>query len=161
MLDAANSLAELKNLHLLLIGNGMDQEPYTGMITNNAMRDRIHVCGFRQDAPELIAASDVLVQPSRSGEGLPRAMMEAMCYGTPVIITETGGGKEVVEDGKSGFVIPVENPEAIRARVTTLYNSPELLTKMSVAAKLQIEQNFNSDQTAEKMLTYFQHILAN
>jgi glycosyltransferase involved in cell wall biosynthesis len=154
-------LAELKNLHLLLIGNGMDQEPYTGMITNNAMRDRIHVCGFRQDAPELIAASDVLVQPSRSGEGLPRAMMEAMCYGTPVIITETGGGKEVVEDGKSGFVIPVENPEAIRERVTTLYNSPELLTQMSVAAKLQIEQNFNSDQTAEKMLTYFQHILAN
>jgi glycosyltransferase involved in cell wall biosynthesis len=161
MLDAANSLAKLKNLHLLLIGNGMDQEPYTSMITNNAMGARIHVCGFRQDAPELIAASDVLVQPSRSGEGLPRAMMEAMCYGTPVIITETGGGKEVVEDGKSGFVVPVENSEAIRERVTTLYNNPELLAQMSVAAKHQIEQNFNSEQTADKMTAYFQHILAN
>ena len=161
MLDAANSLAELKNLHLLLIGKGMDQEPYTSLIDNNAMRDRIHVCGFRQDAPELIAASDVLVQPSRSGEGLPRAMMEAMCFGTPVIITETGGGKEVVEDGKSGFVIPVEDPEAIRERVTKLYNNPELLTQMSFAAKHQIEKNFNSDQTAEKMTTYFEQLSAN
>ena len=145
MLDAANSLAELKNLHLLLIGKGMNQEPYTSLINNNAMRDRIHVCGFRQDAPELIAASDVLVQPSRSGEGLPRAMMEAMCFGTPVIITETDGGKEVIEDGKSGFVIPVKNSEAIRERGTTLYNNPELLAKCLLQKNVKL--NKTSTQT--------------
>ena len=39
-----------------------------------------------------------------AGEGLPRAVMEAMGYGTPVVITTTGGGKEVVDDGVTGFI---------------------------------------------------------
>ena len=124
MLEAANKLAHLDNLHLILAGRGMDSEPYSSLITTNAMRERIHVAGFRNDAPELIAASDILVQPSRSGEGLPRAMMESMSYGTPVIITDTGGGKEVVEDGKSGFVVPVEDPDAIAQCIEQLYNDP-------------------------------------
>jgi len=122
------------------------------------MRDRMHVAGFRTDAPELIDASDVLVQPSISGEGLPRAVMEAMSYGTPAVITDTGGGKEVVEDEKSGFVVRVQNSNAICERVVSLYKDHRLLDRISTAARLRIEKDFTSAQTAEKMLAYFEQI---
>jgi glycosyltransferase involved in cell wall biosynthesis len=155
MLDAANQLAHIPDLHLLLVGKGMDEEPYTTLIAGNRMRERIHVAGFRQNAPELIAASDLLVQPSRSGEGLPRAVMEAMGYGTPVIITDTGGGKEVVEDGISGFVIPVEDPAAISNRIEQLYGDRELCRQMATNGRKNLEDRFSSTRTTDRYLEYF------
>jgi len=160
MLEAANDLADIDNLHLLMIGEGMDQEPYSSLIANNRMRERIHVCGFRYDAPELIAASDVLVQPSRSGEGLPRSVMESIGYGTPVIITDTGGGKEVVEDGKSGFVIPTEDPGAIVDRVRRVYADPDLLQQFASNARQRVQENFSSAQTVAQYDAYFRKLIA-
>ncbi|RLA01112.1 MAG: glycosyltransferase family 1 protein, partial [Gammaproteobacteria bacterium] len=78
MLQAADQLADIENLHLLLVGKGMDQQPYSDLIANSKMKQRIHLAGYRFDAPSLVKASDLLVQPSISGEGLPRAVMEAM-----------------------------------------------------------------------------------
>jgi len=160
MLQAANKLAHLPNLHLILAGKGMDSEPYASLIAENRMRDRIHVVGFRTDAPELIAASDVLVQPSISGEGLPRAVMEAMSYGTPVVITDTGGGKEVVEDGRSGFVVPVGAPDAIAQRVAQLYNDSELLKRFSKSGRKRLSEEFSSKRTVDKYIAYFQSLLS-
>ncbi len=159
MLEAANKLAAITNLHLLLVGKGMDQEPYSSLIANNKMRDRIHTTGFRTDAPEMIAASDVLVQPSRSGEGLPRAVMEAMGYGTSVIITDSGGGKEVVQDGSCGYVIPTEDSDAIAERVEILYRDPALLRQFSTSAKARIEKDFSTEKTIDKYLEYFYSLL--
>ena len=158
MLDACNSLAHLQNLHLLLVGKGMGAEPYASLIASNKMKERIHVAGFRTDAPELIAASDVLVQPSRSGEGLPRAVMEAMGYGTPVIITETGGGKEVVHDQESGYVIPVEDPSAIARSVESIYSNPELARSMSAKASSLLRDEYSSQITVDRYAEYFEQL---
>ena len=155
MLEAANHLAHIDNLHLLLVGKDTDTEPYTTLIAGNRMRERIHVAGFRRNAPELIAASNVLVQPSRSGEGLPRAVMEAMGYGTPVIITDTGGGKEVVEDGVSGFVVPVEDPAAISRRVEQLHKDPDLCRRLAESGRRKLEDRFSSPRTTDKYLAFF------
>jgi glycosyltransferase involved in cell wall biosynthesis len=159
MLEATRQLASLPNLHLILAGKGMDTEPYSSMIAASPMRERIHAIGFRTDAPELIAASDVLVQPSRSGEGLPRAVMEAMGYGTPVVITDTGGGKEVVKDGISGFIVPVEDPLAIANSVSRLYNDPPLAAEMSANAKSSIQNEFSSENTVKKYIAYFEALI--
>ena len=160
MLQAADQLAHLPNLHLILAGKGMDSEPYTGLIARSLMRDRIHIAGFRADAPELIAASNILIQPSISGEGLPRAVMEAMSCGTPVIITNTGGGKEVVEDGKSGFVVPVGDPGAIAQRVQQLYDDPELLKRFSENGRERLAEEFSSDKTVDKYIAYFKSLIS-
>jgi glycosyltransferase involved in cell wall biosynthesis len=158
MLEAADQLADIRNLRLILAGQGMDSEPYLSLIANNRMKDRIHAVGFRTDAPELIAAADLLVQPSRSGEGLPRAVMEAMSYGTPVVITNTGGGKEVVEDGKSGFVVPVEDAGAIASRIRELHADPNLLRKFAENGRNRLIEQFSCDQTIDKFLDYFKKL---
>jgi len=160
MLEAANRLADISNLHLLLVGKNIDKAPYTEKIANNAMRDRIHLTGYRHDAPQLIAASNVLVQPSVSGEGLPRAMMEAMSSGVPPVITDTGGGKEVVEDEVTGYVVPVKDANAIADRVRKLYNDPELVAAMSQRCKEKINKDVSLEKTVDQFIEYFQRLVA-
>jgi len=159
MIEAASYLADIENLHILLVGRNMNKEPYDSLIKNNKMRERIHLTGYRHDAPELIMASDILVQPSVSGEGLPRAMMEAMGYGTPSVITTTGGGKEVMEDGVTGFIVPVKDPKAIADRVRKLYQQPELVKEMSKRGKEKIQNEFSSRRTVENYIKYFESII--
>ena len=69
LIEAAGLLADLPNFHLLVVGSGADQPPYLNAIANSPMRERIHLTGLRGDAPQLIAASQVLVQASIDGEG--------------------------------------------------------------------------------------------
>lgn len=159
ILEASKYLADISNLHILLVGKNMDTEPYTGQVRNSKMRSRIHIAGYRHNAPEMIVASDVLVQPSISGEGLPRAVMESMGYGIPPIITTTGGGKEVIEDGITGFIVPIKDPKAIADRVRQLYHEPDLLKKMSNNCKEKIKNELSSNRTADKYIKYFESLL--
>jgi len=61
MLKAANQLADLKNVHLLLVGNGTEKEPYASLINNNKMKDNIHVAGYRKDAHTCIEDQQLTV----------------------------------------------------------------------------------------------------
>ncbi len=135
-------------------------ETYRQLITGNRMRERIHVLGYRHDVPELIKASDLLVQPSISGEGLPRAVMESMAYGTPSIITTTGGGKEVVADGMTGYIVPTHDASAIAEKIRHLYHRPELLQEMGQKCQETIAGEFSCERTTELYLDYFQSLLS-
>ena len=159
MLEASNYLSDISNLHILLVGKNMDVEPYASLIKNSKMGRRIHVAGYRFDAPELIHASDILVQPSISGEGLPRAVMEAMGYGTPVVITTAGGGKEVVDDGVTGFIVPTNDPEGIAGKVRQLCENPELAAKMSENCITKLQTDLSSRRTVERYIEYFESLL--
>ena len=138
---------------------GMDKEPYTDLINNSKMSSRIHLAGYRYDVPSLVKASDVLVQPSISGEGLPRAVMEAMGIGTPVVITPTGGGKEIIEDGVSGFIVPIKDPKAIASKVGELYNNPQLAKKMVAINLDKIAGELSAETTVDNYINYFEKLI--
>jgi len=156
MIEAADQLADLENLHLLLVGKNMQQ--YADQIASGKMRKRIHLTGYRKDAPELIVASDILVQPSISGEGLPRAVMEAMAYGTPPVITTTGGGKEVVRHDESGMIVPTSDAGALARAIRELYQSPEKVAQMSTNCRQSIANEFSSKTTVDNFEKYFAKI---
>lgn len=160
LIEAAGKAAHLDNFHLLLVGTGMDQEPYLSAIKNSPLADRIHLAGYRNDAPELSAASDILIQASISGEGLPRAVMEAMGYGTPSIVTETGGSKEVVIEGINGCVVPVKDAQAISDKIEYLYNNKALVEAMSKACKRKIETELTAERTVLEHIEYFEKLIA-
>ena len=157
MIGAADNLADLPNVHLLLVGKNMEQ--YSDLINRNKMSDRIHLLGYRFDAPELITASNLLVQPSISGEGLPRALMEAMGYGTPSIITDVGGGKEVIEHGVNGIVVPANDAMAIADSVRELYHNPKRIEEISVACRDTIANKYSNERTVMLYIEYFQRLL--
>lgn len=159
ILKAANELADIKGLQLLLVGLGADREPYQRLIRCSNMTTRIHIAGYRNDAPELIAASQLLVQPSTAGEGLPRVILEALAYGTPVIASANKGSMEIIEDEVNGYIVPVGDSAALAKRIRTLYQTPEKLKAFSASSKQKLENEMSHRVTTEKYIKFFQSLL--
>jgi len=160
-LKAADMLADIGNFHLILVGNGTEKEPYKSLLSNNKMKSRIHLAGYRQDAPELIAASDILIQPSTSGEGLPRVILESLAYGTPVIASANKGSMEIIDDGVNGSIVPIRDPQAIADKIRKLIKTPDILKKYTANSKDKIKNEMSHDTTVKNYIAYFESLIEN
>lgn len=160
LIDAAQWLAQEQSIHLLLVGQ-MNSRKLQQQIAASPARDRIHLTGFREDAPSLMAACDLFILPVRKREGLSRAAIEAMSYGTVPIVTDCGGNVELVEHGVSGLVIPPNDARAIADAIESLRNNPEMRCSMGAAARDRIATHFNVEDTISKTLALYQQLLAN
>lgn len=156
LLESAQKLANLDNLHLLLVGRDMQTEPNLALAKQSGMNERIHFLGYRKDVPELLAASAVQIQPSISGEGLPKTIIEAMAMAIPSIVTTTGGGKELIIDGESGFIVPVQDPIAIADKIRLLHQSPDQRELMGQNAQKRMIDDFSCQESAKQHLAFFQ-----
>lgn len=85
-------------------------------------------------------------------EGVPVSVMEAMAMEVPVVVTDVGGLRELVDDGQNGFIVPPRQPEQMAAKILTLVQDPELAKRFSRAARAKIEQSFHSGISAATIL---------
>jgi glycosyltransferase involved in cell wall biosynthesis len=111
------------------------------LLSRMKLADRFSLLGFRADVPNLLHDLDVFVLPS-TDEGLSIATLEAMAAGRPVVVTCSGGPQEIVQDGKTGFLVPPADPEALAARVCDFLLLPELGAQFGAAAALDVGQRF-------------------
>lgn len=144
--------------HLLLVGR-MDAETLTRRIARSPAKERIHRVGFREDAPSLSAACDVFCLASTRREGLARALIEAMAYGVPPIVTDSGGSPELVINGESGIVVPVQDSAAIAAAIERLYRDPALRQRLGLAARERIGSSFRSEDTVRKTVDLYRSLV--
>ena len=93
--------------------------------------------GFWPDAREVIAASDVIVCPSRF-ESLGMVHLESMAMARPVVSMDNGGPAETVVDGETGFLVPPEDPDALADRVVRLLRDPALRQRMGAAGRERV-----------------------
>jgi glycosyltransferase involved in cell wall biosynthesis len=116
--------------------------PLFKLITDLGLENRLKFLGYRQDVPRILADLDVFVLPSTS-EGFPLVVLEAMACAKPVVATCCGGAGEVVDEGRTGFMVPVADAPAIARRVIELLDQKEKSASMGQAAKLRIESEFS------------------
>lgn len=158
LVAATNYLPADANIHLLIIGN-MESEKLQAQIAASPFSDRIHLAGYREDAPAVVAACDAMCLPSKKREGLPRSVIEAMSYGVAPIVTDTGGSPELVVNGESGLVVDSCNPESIAAAITRLYHDPEYCKRMGDAARKRIASDFRVETTIERTLELYEELV--
>ena len=156
LLQATHSITN-PDFHLILAGSGF--EPYFDEIKASPMSERIHYIGHRTDIPSLMTMADFQVQPSISGEGLPRTIIEAMANATPSVATTTGGSPELVVDGKTGFIAEAGNVQEFADAMNKLINNKELIQSMSIAAQKRLAQKFNEKNTVKEHLLFFNRLL--
>ncbi|CAM4090083.1 glycosyltransferase family 4 protein [Vibrio neonatus] len=144
------------NFHLFLAGNGFEQ--HAEEIKRSHMSERIHLLGSRSDVPSLLKMVDIQLQPSISGEGFSRAVIEAMAVGTPSIVTTTGGGPEQVEDGVSGYVVNTGNSNELADAINKLIDNPDLILAMGQNAQQRVDSLFSNDTTVKEHLQFFNTI---
>ncbi len=159
LVDAVGRLAPGLNTHLLLVGHGMDQPSLMRRIAASPARQRIHVAGFRADAPALTAACDVFVLPSRKREGLARSLIEAMAYGIAPVVTDCGGSPELVVHGECGLVVPVDDAAAIAAALEQLHGDAQLRLRYGRAARQRIGTHFRIQDTVRQTAALYRELL--
>ena len=159
LLKATKYLSEAKNLHLLLIGSGFDEKKYVKMIAESPMKDRIHVFGYRTDALEIVATSDVLALPSLRTESLTKAVQEAMHLGVCPVITDIAGNQGLVHDGVSGRVVPIKDSKAMGEAIMDCYLNPEKTSVMGREAQNHIRQWLTHERTVEDTENAFRYML--
>lgn len=159
LIEAINRLPENADVHLLLVGK-MHRKKLMQKIAASPKKEKIHLAGYRKDAPQIAAACDIFCLPSLEREGLPRAVIEAMAYGTPAIVSDTGGNPELVENGVSGFSVRAGNAEKLSEAIYKIYSAPELCTSMGIAAKERIDKHFNNQMTVDKTLALYREVMA-
>jgi len=157
-IEATKYLSDIKDLHLLLIGSKMSEEPYLSAIENSGMKDRIHLTGYRHDVPDIMAACDLLIQPSIR-EGLPRVALESIASGTPIVASNNEGNMEVVDDGFNGYLVPIKDSKAIAQKVRKLYNEPEKLQELSNNCIHKIQNEMSHQTTVKKYIEFFESLL--
>ena len=122
--------------------------------------ERVHFAGFRQDAPAIMAASDVCALPVLDGEGLSRAVIEAMAYGVPAIVTPVGGNTDLIVDGECGLVVPTGDVDALAAAMERMCADQDMRKQMGQAARERIGTRFRHEDTVEETLAMYREVLA-
>jgi teichuronic acid biosynthesis glycosyltransferase TuaC len=122
--DAIAAAERIPGATLLLAGEGPDRKSLEAMIRERGLGERVHLLGSRspEDVATMLAAADVMVLPTRS-EGLANVWVEALASGTPVVTSDVGGAREVIDRPEAGALVPPE-PEAIAAAVRAILADP-------------------------------------
>lgn len=160
LLDAIDRLPAGLNIHFLLAGTKMDNPQHKKLVAANSYAKNIHLFGFLKRMPWILPNCDVAVLPSLRREGLPRGIIEAMIGGTVPIVTDSGGSPELVEHGKSGFVVPPGESQPITDRILELYDDRDLHQRLSEGAQERIRKDFTVEQTARQTMALYREMLA-
>jgi len=142
--------------HLLLVGDGRLRR---GLEREVAQRgpSKVQFLGFRRDVPEILAASDIVVQVSKR-EGLPRSVMEAMAAGKPVVATDVRGNCDLVEHGVTGLLVKLGDTKGLTEALLHLINNPELRRQMGQAGRKKI-QDYSLDRVIQEMSEIYARFL--
>lgn len=136
------------NITFVAVGGGADLEKYRYMVKNR-FEDKIKFLGTRSDVESLINMFDIGVLTTNTrvhNEGISNAIMEYMALGKPVVATNSGGTKELVQHDKTGFIVAPGDPDQLAHNITILLNNPHLAENMGLAGKKRIEEVFSTEK---------------
>lgn len=119
--QARNAVPKM-SVKCLFVGSGNQEQEIKkyAFVSDDDSRSFIFL-GYVDELREVYWASDIFVLPSRS-EGCPLVVAEAMSCGTVTIRTEGGGSRDQIEDGKTGYIVPFDDPKALSKAIQKLAN---------------------------------------
>lgn len=152
---ASKVLAVAPDTMFVAIGD-VNQEiakPLFEAIVQLGIQDRFRFLGFRTDIPELMNELDVFTLASVS-EGFPLVALEAMAASRPIVVTRSGGPQEIIQDGRTGFLVPPGDPDALAAKICDLLTNPERAQQFARSARSKVGSEF----TIERMISEYEHL---
>lgn len=157
MLQAfARVQAQYSEARLMIAGLGEQMEAIQRLAQTLGLGEAIRFLGLRKDISALMNAADGYVMSS-AWEGLPMVLLEAASTGLPVVTTDVGGNREVVQEGQTGYLVPPSNAESLSAAMLRLMALPELQRQcMGEAARALVQQRYS----LESVLTQWETIYA-
>jgi glycosyltransferase involved in cell wall biosynthesis len=130
----------------LAIGDGPLLKQAEQLRDSLGLQHHVYFVGYRSDAAELVHSSDIFVLTSRT-ESMPSAILEAMALGKPVVATDVGGVSELVQNGRTGFLGPANEPEQIAEQLIAVMTAPALIReRLGASARAVVTDQFRLDR---------------
>jgi glycosyltransferase involved in cell wall biosynthesis len=123
------------------------------------LENHFFILGYRADIPEILQSLDVFVLSSVS-EGLSIATIEAMAAGKPVVVTRSGGPEEVVEDGRTGLLVPPSDAHSLAAGICEILRNPQLAAALGRNARAEGESRFSLARMVKEYESLYERCLA-
>jgi sugar transferase (PEP-CTERM/EpsH1 system associated) len=127
---------------LIMVGDGPLRSTVREILDAAGQNDAAWLPGERGDVPAVLRGLDCYVLPSLA-EGISNTILEAMASGLPVIATAVGGNAELVEEGRTGHLVPAADPEALAHRMLQMANEPALARAAGTAGRVRVERQFS------------------
>lgn len=143
--------------HLLIVGDGTEHARLKNQIRKYVSKSNITFLHRRTDVPQLLKISDCLVLPTLF-EGMPNAIMEAMASGLPVITTDIPENRSLVENDKTGFLVPLKSWEKIVEITIALIADEKLRKKSGETGRRFIEENFSLKSSANSFGEFLKNL---
>lgn len=160
-LQAMQLLGDKKiDFNYTLIG-GKGAEELEFLKADLGLQDRVQLLGNMpfEIVQQKMFQADVLLMPSVE-EGIANVVLEAMQLGTLVLSTDCGGMREVIQDGKNGFIVPVRDPESMAAALQKIYVLADSQKEdIRVAAQATIQQNHTLEKMVHDMCSLYEQVL--
>lgn len=158
---AAIVLQQLPNVRFIVGGDGPLRGELEELARSLGISDSVQFIGFLPDAEDVMkfmSCLDVFVLPTRR-EGLGLVFLEAMSLQRPVVGSRISPVTEVVKDGETGILAPVDNPEAFAQAILTLLKNPDLRQQMGAAGPIHVEGEFILQQVFERIDTVYRNMV--
>jgi glycosyltransferase involved in cell wall biosynthesis len=150
---------EVPALHALLVGSGPLHDALVAEISSLGLDGFVHLTGFRTDPESLEAAASVVVLTSKSLEGTPGVLLDALALGIPIVATNVGGVPEVIEDDVSGLIVPIGDAEAVGRAIARVLRDAPLASRLSAGARARAPM-FSIENTVDRTMDVYRELLA-
>jgi glycosyltransferase involved in cell wall biosynthesis len=147
-----DALPDLPGVEAVLVGEALFEEDreYGAALRNRAVamgvEDRVRFLGFRSDVPQLMQAVDVVVHTSVAPEPFGRVVVEGMLAERPLVATDAGGVVEILDSGRTGLVVPPDDPNALAAALRHLLDHPDEARARASAGRQEALRRFSLDR---------------
>ncbi len=160
VLVAAHALVVGSNpdTQLVLTGAGECRSELEAQVASLGTADRVHFLGHREEIGPILRALDIGVLSSDS-EGTPIFVMECMAYGIPVVSTDVGGLRDLIEPGVNGLLVPPRDPEGLAAAIRALLEDPDRASQMGKASA-SIVSRLTLKSVADRFEDLYESLLA-
>jgi sugar transferase (PEP-CTERM/EpsH1 system associated) len=138
---------------LQVAGNGPCLEETRQAIQQLGLTNHVQLLGERRDVPEILRQASLFVLPSRT-EGISLTLLEAMACGLPIVATRVGGNAEVVEHGRTGWLVPAGDAEQMAEAITRVWRNPDESRRFGQAGRQRVERHFD----VQRMVRNYEHL---
>ena len=152
------SVEEAAKTYLIIVGQGKLRQQLENLVAELNLGKQVVLVGWADNLLEYLGNFDIYALNSNY-EGLGIANLEAMVMHRPVVCTAVGGVVDVVEDGKSGLLVPPQNPEATAQALLKLYHNPDLAKRLAEGGYQKAISEFQEAPQARKLMEYYARLL--
>jgi len=143
---------------LLVVGDGELRRDLESQASSLGIERRVRFLGWRFDLERIYADLDIVVLSSLN-EGTPVSLIEAMAAGKAVLATKVGGVPDLIEDGKTGVLVPSKDPEALTEAILRLLKNDALRRRLGEQAKASVYPKYDVSRLVEDMKNFYLKIV--